>query len=223
MVDLTILTTTYYPDTKQGHKRADIALDCMNSWTRYIKFNGWKAELFIADDGSEINDIGWHSRQERKGVGASLNAGFKEVFKLSEVALYIVDDWRLNDEIEVDDWVNLLKNNDRIGMVRIGPPHPDLTGKIEMFKEGFAFVLDRHNYAYAMRPALYHPRFFEAYGWFQEGISCWECERLYNERFCSMEGPEIVYAIPMYWEHIDTLPLGQLEPKGEGHELVGRS
>lgn len=214
MVDLTILTTTYYPDTEEGRERANMALECMNSWARFIKFNGWKAELFIADDGSEINIIKWHSRQERKGIGASLNAGFKAIFELSDVALYIVDDWMLNDEINVDQWVDLLKHSERVGMVRIGPPHPDLTGKIEMFRDGFALVLDRHNYAYAMRPALYHKRFFDVYGWFQEGISCWECERLYNEHFCASEGPEIVYALPDYWEHKDILQLGQLEPEG---------
>jgi len=209
---VTIITTTYYPDTKAGRNRYSRACECISSWLNNIIFDGI-VMTHISDDGSEIK-IKYDSRQYRMGVGASLNNGFWEVFKYTDVAMYVVDDWRLNEKLDITPWVNMLRNNKDIGMVRLGPPHPDLTGIIKMFNEGFAIVLDRHNYAYAMRPALYHRRFFESYGWFEEEICCWECERIYNEHFCRTEGPKIVYALPVCWEHIDTLALGQLEPKG---------
>lgn len=208
---LTILTTTYYPDTELGRRRYEVALKCVDSW--FYNFNYKCLNIHAADDGSEFKTK-YHSRQERKGIGASLNAGFKASFEGSDIVMYIVDDWNLKDKIDLNPWVNLLLNHKTIGMVRLGPPHPDLTGTIKMFQEGFAIVLDRHNYAYSMRPALYHKRFFDAYGWFKEGISCWECERLYNENFCRTQGPDIVYALHVLWEHIDTLQLGELEPMG---------
>jgi len=211
---VTIITTTYYPDNDLGYQRYDNFVKCAESWKKNIKYDG-HIDYHIADDGTRHGGIKiGDTKQNRKGVGASLNNGFEVVFKQSDIAMYIVDDWMLHKEIDITPWVDLLINNDNVGMVRLGPPHPDLTGMIKMFNEGFALVLDRHNYAYAMRPALYHKRFFETYGLFDEGISCWECERFYNERFCMSLGPEIVYAIPNPWEHIDTLALGRLHPIG---------
>lgn len=209
---VTIITTTYYSNNNAGKKRYAKMLGCVKSWHDNLIFDG-TLRLHVADDGSGIPHK-WDSRQERQGVGASLNTAFKEAFKHSNIAMYIVDDWMLNSTIDINPWVKLLQNNRDIGIVRIGPPHPGLTGEVQMFNEGFAIVLDRHNYAFAMRPALYHKRFFEYYGKFAEGISCWECERIYNEAFCASHGPDIVYALPVPWEHIDTMQLGQLEPIG---------
>lgn len=209
---LTIVTTTYYPNTEQGNERYKQFRECMQSWLYGLIYDKGLG-IHVADDGSEIN-IKYSSHQKRKGIGASLNTGFKKTFENSPIAMYIVDDFMLDCEININPYVELLKNNEHIGMVRIGPPHPDLTGTVKLFNEGWALVLNRHNYAYSMRPAIYHKRFFDAYGWFDEGISCWECERLYNERFCASQGPEIVYALPNPWEHIDVLPLGQIEPEG---------
>jgi len=209
---IAIITTTYYPDNDAGRRRYRIAMDCIKSWYKHLKYDG-DMELFIADDGSEIV-TNYNSRQERKGIGTSLNTAFQEVLKDTDIALYIVDDWLLHQNIDITQWVKLLRNNEGIGMVRIGPPHPDLTGTVKLFEEGWALVINKHNYAYGMRPAIYHKRLFEAYEWFEEGISCWECERLFNEHLCASEGPDIVYALPNPWEHVDILPLGQIVPEG---------
>ena len=87
-------------------------------------------------------------------------------------------------------------------MVRLVPPHPGITGKVRMFPTGWAFVVDRHHFAFAFRPALYHQRFIDAYGWFSEGTSALECERRYNEHFARTPGPEIIYALPYPWVHV---------------------
>lgn len=208
-----IVTTTYYPDSERGKKRAITALYCIESWQKYLKYDG-NLYIIVADDGSEINMVGYDTRQERGGIGASLNAGFKKAFEKSDIAMYIVDDFMLHEEIDITPWVELLKDHQNIGMVRIGMPHPGLTGEIQLYPDGWLMLLNKHNYAYAMRPALFHKRFFDAYGWFQEGINCWECERIYNEHVCAMKGPEIVYALPCPWTHEDILPLGQVEPEG---------
>jgi hypothetical protein len=60
--------------------------------------------------------------------------------------------------------------------------------------------MNRHNLVAGIRACLYHKRFFDAYGWFEEGISAWESERLYNDHFCQTEGPESVLALPLPWK-----------------------
>ena len=101
-----------------------------------------------------------------------------------------------------------------IGMVRLGPPHPWLTGEIVHTTIGWFIHLDRHHYAFGMRPALYWPNFLEAYGRFEEGVSAMECERLYAEKFCNTEGPDIAYALPYPWEHVGRVEVGDVVPDG---------
>lgn len=208
-----IVTTTYYPDNELGRARAKQYIECVESWFWGLQYDNGLS-LIVADDGSEFDFSGWTIRQERKGIGASLNAGFKAAFEHSDIAMYIVDDFMLNEKIDITPWVKLLNEHEDIGMVRIGMPHPGLTGHVALTDKGWVMYLDRHDFAYAMRPALFHKRFFDAYGWFKEEINCWECERLYNLHFCVTKGPEIVYALPCPWTHEDILPLGELEPGG---------
>ena len=214
---ITIITTTYYPDSKLGRERADVAGQAIESWFNHLKYDG-EFRLHIADDGSGIAfEIGGGynkmvSRQHRKGVGASLNTGFKSAFTHSPLALYIVDDWILQKDLDLNPWAALLTKNESLGIVRLGPPHPGLTGEVIKYEQGWALSLDKHDYAYAMRPSMYHKRFFDAYGWFSEQINCWECERIFNEHVCATNGPGIVYALPDSWYHKDTLPLGTMEP-----------
>ncbi|MDZ4246457.1 MAG: hypothetical protein U1D67_04975, partial [Dehalococcoidia bacterium] len=195
---INIVVTTYYPDSELGRMRKAAAQNVMKSWDALV-YEG-HLQLIMEDD------------SVRKGVGASLNRGFKRAFQTSPLAMYMVDDWMLNEYYDLDPWVKLIEEHEDIGMIRLGPPHPGLTGKIVHDDNRWYMRLDRHDYVYGMRPALYHKRFFDAYGWFKEGVSAVECEQDYNVRFCDSRGPDIIYALPTPWEHIRTLDLGELQP-----------
>lgn len=226
---VTIITTTWYPHSEGGKKRAIYATKAAESWYKHLIYDSYM-KLHVADDGSQIpvpdfsnisNSLPViYSRQDRKGIGASLNTAFQTAFKNSPIAIYIVDDWVLLQDIDITPWVRLLMSNDKVGMVRLGPPHPGLTGKVVNYPQGWGLLLDRHDFAYGMRPAIYHRRLFEAYGWFMENINCWECERIFNENICSQpEKPDIIYALFNYWKHERTLDIGQLEPGQETREV----
>lgn len=223
-----IVATTYYPTSQKGIDRLASLKHCIESWAENLKYRG-NLGLHIADDGTRLPDfleelgLIWQRRrppmprltnswQNRKGVGASLNQGFANVFIDSPFAMYIMDDWFLEQEIDLNPWVALLLRDESIGMVRIGPPHPGLTGKIVNYPEGWGLLLDKHDFAFGMRPALYHERFFEAYGYFSEGDSAVECERKYNVHMCDSPGPDIVYAVIQPWHHMRILDLGEVEP-----------
>ena len=92
-----------------------------------------------------------------------------------------------------------------------------------MFSQGWGLRLDPHHFAFGHRPALYHKRFFDAYGYFEEGVSALECERLYAEHFCrerpdlfaiDQPCPDIVYALSYPWVHLGEAEVGDVEPEG---------
>jgi len=223
--------TTWAPAGPVGVSRRTSAGSALFSWGSRLAYAG-VARLHVADDGSTLEGYGhgvdeppaswWagptsFSRQERRGVGASLNAGFRAAFEVSPIAAYFVDDWLLQERLDLTPWVDLLLRDASVGMVRLGPPHPWIAGAVEMFEEGWGLRLERHHFAFAHRPALYHQRFLDAFGPFPEEVNALECERLYAERYAEhfaggFSGPDIVYALPHPWEHVGRSEVGDIEP-----------
>lgn len=214
MQDITLVMTTYI----QNEARWQRAFDAKCSWARNLKYEG-QVNLHLADDGSKYTPFWWdrglqtYSQQFHEGVGASLNKGLQQAFEVSDFFLYAVDDWVLTTELDLTPWAQLLEENPSIGMVRLGPPHPNLKGQVEMFKQGWGLRLERYGFAFGHRPALYHKRFIEAYGVFEEQCSALECERLYNEHFSVSAGPDILLALYVPYAHDDSLEsLSGVEP-----------
>lgn len=230
---VTVIMTTWAPAGPVGASRIESGSRALRSWLRHLHYDGTIA-LHVADDGSthdvdpadvfasiyytERDETQWSglmhaTRQERRGVGASLNAGMRSAFHQSPIVLYAVDDWELVGDIDITPWARLLQRDGSMAVVRLGPPHPDLSGTVEMTPHGWCLRLDRHHFAFGHRPALYHQRLVDHYGWFDEGESAYECERLYNERYCArQDGPDVVYALPYPWRHIGEAEVGDISP-----------
>lgn len=228
---ITIVMTTYFEEGERGEQRFEAAYKTLVSWRNFLAYKG-TIHLHLADDGFPNKQFGlffieaakiWRdrdhkvtfSRQARQGVGASLNTGFRYGFTVSPVVLYAVDDWSLIDPFDITSWVQLLVEREDVGMVRLGPPHPGLTGRIQAFTrdhQSWGLCLDRQGFAYGQRPALYHQRFYEAYGAFGERMTALRCEQEYMGRIAVTPGPDIVLALPHPWRHIDTISLSALEP-----------
>lgn len=215
MESVTIVMTTYFIHPE----RVKVAEDTLKSWNDKLYYEG-DILLHIADDGSELSwtprDF-WKrseltfSNQWRGGVGASLNKGFSKAFETSPYVLYMVDDWRLDTPFDITPWVYLLQQREDVGIVRLGPPHPHLFGRIEPMTElwqGWALRLDRHGLVVGHRPEIFHKRMIDSVGWFQEGVNAQECERLYSVRWAAKkDAPDIVLALPHPWYHIDQAEL----------------
>jgi glycosyltransferase involved in cell wall biosynthesis len=212
---VTIVMTTWFVHPE----RVRVAEQTLKSWNDKLIYEG-NIHLHVADDGSELEwkpESFWkrsditYSRQERHGVGASLNRGFKQAYETSPYVLYMVDDWRLNTPFDITPWVHVLKTRHDVGIVRLGPPHPHLFGRIEPITElwqGWALRLDRHGLVVGHRPEIFHKRMTNYYGWFDERINAQECERLYSVRWAAdSNGPDIVLALPHPWFHIDQADL----------------
>lgn len=225
---VTIVMTTWFVHPE----RVRVARVTLKSWIKHLRYDGI-INLHIADDGSElkfnIDDIwfpstSWgaitHSRQERRGVGASLNKGFSNAFETSPYVLYMVDDWRLDQSFDITPWVYLLQQREDVGIVRLGPPHPHLRGVIMPYTElwqGWALKLDRYGLTVGDRPMLIHKRWIDYYGWRTEDVNAQECERLESVKYADMpDGPDIVFALYHPWFHIDQSELpstSHIDPK----------
>lgn len=219
---VTIVMTTWFVDKQ----RVELAQETLYSWRTHLEYDG-ELRLHIADDGSLLSwepEAWWgdkvtYSRQERRGVGASLNAGFRQAFEISPLIAYFVDDWILQDPLDITPWAYLLLQRDDVGIVRLGPPHPYLRGEILPYTElwqGWGMKLDRYGLTVGHRPELFHKRWIDYYGWHDERVNAQECERLMSVRYAEKAGgPDIVYALPhkFFHYHLDTVPsTSHIEP-----------
>lgn len=225
--NLMILATTYFPPGELGETRLhEQSIPALKSWWQMLDYDGGMT-LYIGDDGSDyanisklINASSWgsgdiipYSIGKREGVGASLNRGIDYAKKWDfPLILYPVDDWKLMRKFDLTPWAELLMENEDIGAVRLGPPHPNLRGTIHMFSQGWTMRLERYGYAASMRPTLFHQRFFEAYNPWPEHMSSLETERIYTEHFNSTPGPDIVLALPDLWEPLQAVELSAMVP-----------
>jgi len=221
-----IVVTSYAPQGEVGESRIQAYRESLETWKKNLVYDG-NFFIVLEDDGSpdenfqkfiEISlayDAVLSKQAHRQGVGASLNRGFQAAFKNTSQALYLVDDWALDARFDITPWVELLERDDSLGMIRFGPPHPWLSGVIEHHDGLWITRLERHHYAYGMRPAIYHKRFFDVYGEFPEKCSAMECERIFNEFFCQSSGPDIALALPHPWRIVENAELGYLNPVTE--------
>jgi len=224
---ITVVVTTYLPSGVDGALRLEAFHKAAWSWLRGLRYEG-PLRMHIADDGSRPAIIAppaiaarfgpvTYSYQSRRGVGASLNAGFRRAFEVGPLVLYAVDDWSLRVPLDLTPWAQLLLDDSTYGCIRLGVPHPFLTGRVAHVPSSgeFMFVPDRQGFAFAHRPALYHRRFIEHYGEFAEGVNALECERLYSDRYCSdPSGPLVAVAFVHPWRHIPSVELSSLDPSG---------
>jgi hypothetical protein len=191
-----------------------------------MKYDG-ELRLHVADDGSVVEwepEKIWpgpvtRSRQERYGVGASLNAGFREAFKTSPLVFYGVDDWQLQQVFDLSPWAQLLMEHEDVGIVRLGPPSPFMRGEVVIYTtnwQGWGLKAEPYGFCVGHRPEIFHKRMIDTYGWWEEGINACEVERRYTVAWAADPKLQIVLALPHPWFHIDPslgVPsLSEIEP-----------
>ncbi len=234
MNTLAILITAYAP--VGGNIRCNAAVQAVESWKKHLAFDG-SLHVHVADDGTppEMEEVygrifweqligDWatfsYSRQERQGVGASFNRGFQICHSTTPYVLYAVDDWELTGDLDVTPWVDILREEESVGCIRLGAVNPFMRGgELKRFKNGrYGIIWERYSYYWSQRPAVYHSRFLKAYGPFPEEVDALVVDRIYNERICESSGPDVVLAVLEPWRHLPSIELGDIDPKEDEHE-----
>jgi glycosyltransferase involved in cell wall biosynthesis len=225
---ITIITATWFCKAFEGQRRMECAINSLRTWAKRLMYDR-RLAIHVADDGSDddllqtfvrevrnIFSLHTFSRQERQGIGASLNKGFGVAFQ-EGLGLYIQDDLALEAPIDLTFPARLLEQED-VGAVRVGIPHPDITGAVRYFpglhdRDCWAMVVDPHHYVASFRPFMAHPRFGK-YLPFMVGESAEQTERDFNERYCREPSLKVLQWIPCPWKHQHVVNLGVVEPKG---------
>lgn len=224
---ITTIVTTYAPNDEAGVSRRKALKVALSSWELWLEYSG-PLKVHIADDGStlpgypfEVIDVNYDSmsQQDRHGVGASLNAGLEMAHRDSPLTAYFVDDWALNANLDLTPWADLLMRDQTIGMVRLGPPHPNISGEVVHDNGLWYLRLHPHHFAFGHRPALFHKRLYDSIGYYQEDCSALQCEYDFNQRYMAKAtlgiAPKIVLALLHPWSVIPNAELGNLNPTTE--------
>lgn len=227
-----IVVTTYFPDAS----RVDVALETIRSWSHNLD-EATAIEMIIFDDCSPLEHfqrfldrlpLSWpdpvNVRRSRRpaGVGNSLSQAFDAAFSLDLAVLYAVDDWVADGPVDVSRWLPLL-GEDGWGCIRLGPPHPELRGRVKMTVPGWLLDCEPYGYAVSFRPALWHRSFFDRLPPFARDVSALEAEDRMNTAWAELvKGvrPRVgcVMASP-FTPHPASETLSALNPKDRKHGL----
>lgn len=224
---ITIVTCTYFSREYRGEERMENCRASMQSWLKLLQYP--ELVVHVADDGSDPDlwdrfrdyDEGasiTYSQQQRRGIGASLNAGLAQAWANGGLALYLQDDLLLESHIDLTFPAKMLETPD-IMAVRIGLPHPDTTGRWAYFpdlhrKDSMMMMLEPHHYAMSNRPVLIHQRMVRQYGLYITDTSAQDTEREFNERYCRNPVLRMGQWFPSPWRHQHVVDLGTIQPKG---------
>ncbi len=208
--------------------RIEAVKQAVESWKEHLMVQG-AIHVHVADDGSspdlDFEEPFWkrllgdwaslsYSQQHRGGLGASLNTGLAACTKVSPFILYPMDDWALTYDLDLEPWIALLDQHQEIGCIRMGQPSGSVRGgRGRRFGRQLGVIFERYAFYWSLTPALYHERFFQAYGRFAESVSPAKTEIDYNAAVCDRpKGPDVLVAMFSPWQHLWSLKLGDLDP-----------
>lgn len=216
-----VITTFYdprYMDVRERrsirHETSVSVLDMVNPEPKHV---------FIVDDHSPdppYDTSVWESiiraeDDDARGVGASLNRGMRAAWQDGfQYVLYAVDDWMARTRMEIDPVLRYMQTNTDILGVRLGLPHPDMTGTFRHTTDfGWYVDLDPHHYVVSHRPTLWRIEGIERLGWWPENCSALECEHEMNQRWIFSSGRmQMLYWLPTTFDHIEGVSLSGVNP-----------
>lgn len=221
---ITIVTCTYFSKEYRGEERMLNCRASIRSWIKRLEYP--EIALHVADDGSDPQlwekfktyQYGLrvtYSQQQRRGIGASLNAGLAQAWSAG-LAFYIQDDLLLEQDLDLAFPADVLEAFETVAAVRIGLPHPGTAGPMLHLggihrRDSMVCDLEPHHYVMSFRPTLSHPR-MASLGRYAEGQTAEQTEREYNERYTADPRLRVLQWIPNPWYHQHVVDLGRLEP-----------
>ena len=162
----------------------------------------------IADDGSGYDyvkalahEIGptyeiTTSDSARAGVGANMNLGIEGALARADHWLHLEDDWVLPQTLDLTPCVDVLTQDEEIGMVRLGRLTAGLDAETYSSAGYVWWRLERKSdtYVYSGNAALKHRRFHDKYGPYKEQLTPGKTELWYCNRFnITPTGPDILW------------------------------
>lgn len=132
----------------------------------------------------------------RAGVGQSKNAALGVAFNHSPYVLLLEDDWQLVQRLDLHPHVAVLRDNDKVGMVRFGYLGGGMIAQLDDLNGPCTpYWILKHGsgvYIYSGQVSLRHQRFYKATGMHRTGISPGEEELDMCIRFNAVENAPLI-------------------------------
>lgn len=187
------------------YERTDVARAAIRGIKEHVHYPN--LAFHIADDGSNgnhvqslIDEIGinyevTYTQTGGHSVGKSMNLGVQKCLEKSDYWLHWEDDWVPNFDIPLIPCMELLKNNEEIGMIRLGRLSVGLTGTVIAGGDRLWWKLDKSKdeWCWVGHAALRHKRFHDAYGDYAEGLTPGRTELIMQHSFNTKPGPDVVW------------------------------
>lgn len=172
------------------HTKDDLAYPNLK-W--YVGDNGSHETHYnaVLEAVGEENLIGSHTEAGPPGV--MWNHTIREVYKHTDFAIRLEDDWAPSEKVFIWPWVKMLREREDICMVRMGYQH--VPADMEAIGwNGIHYYRYSKNtrYCFGGHPAIIHRRFHDAYGGYNEEKNPGDIETDLDERVRAKEGPSIV-------------------------------
>lgn len=214
------------------YKRTQEAMETLNSTILNLDYPRELRRWVVADDGStkehfnvlteflnsnnEATLAAINERMRLPGAESTYNCGplWNKALGLchqySDYVLWIEDDWRLEEHLDLRPYMKLLTERADIGIVSFRV----LSVGNDVHTEGYDGLhylryLHTTQYAYSGNPHLRHARYTKHYGWFNEDCNPGEIELKYDDRYrLDNTGPDIWRPVGISpwgaWVHIGT-------------------
>lgn len=188
------------------YERTEYALRTIAAARRQLRYPDLR--WYIADDGSRPEHLaavqealqgeqiaGWHTLPGGT-YGANANRAWDAAAAVSRLTFWLEDDWELRQPFDLRPYADLLMDDERFGMVRLGYLNLGMAGLTIGHAGRLYWWLNRESpeaYVFTGHPALRHQRFRDAYGPYTEGLRPGETELSYAWQYRTLPGPGIVW------------------------------
>lgn len=195
------------------YKRTREALETVHSTCEHLKYPADLIRWYVADDGSSrehhesvlhaldangMEILGEHNERfrddESYNCGKGWNRGLGLCHQYSDFVLWLEDDWRMDADLNLTQYMRLLDENQDVGIVtfRILTVGADVH-TVGWNGEVFLNYQRRTQYAYSGNPLLRHARFTKYYGWMAEDRNPGSIELHQDDqyRLDTKNGPQI--------------------------------
>lgn len=192
MHKLAIMLVTY--------KRTEYALRTVRAIQRNLRYQD--TTWHIADDGSPAEHVqairelipeASITVTQRKGAGASMNAGMAACLQRAKYILWVEDDWELMQPFDPTCCIDLMEGHPDVGMVRLAYISPELHAHLVTGGGELWWRLHKGDqYTFSGCPSIRSRLFCEAYGQYQPGLGAGYTELDMCTKFTQRQGPDIV-------------------------------
>ncbi len=215
------------------YERTDVAIETIRGIKDRIHYPN--LDFHIADDGSKeghvaaliaeigpdyevtVSNTGGHS------VGRSMNMGTAAVLERAHLWLHWEDDWVPNMDIDLVPCVRLLEDDDRIGMIRMGRLHANVSGEVISGGDRLWWMLsEKDEWAWTGHAAMRHKRFHDAYGDYVEGLPPGQTEMTMLDTVNKVKGPRMVWPAWLRYDICDHIGDGYSYKEAMENRLMDR-